>query len=94
MTLCGPEWTGLFIQYGFNHNLVAIVNTYVFSFGMVGLYAAPIMYIANWEGGLHRATWNWIIFSVFTEIVFQVGMGGISLPCAVCHLCVVACQCV
>eukprot|EP00756_Hemistasia_phaeocysticola_P064351 Hpha_TRINITY_DN7728_c0_g1::TRINITY_DN7728_c0_g1_i1::g.85386::m.85386 len=56
--------------------LWGIVNSYVFSIGMVGLYVWPLISpfspMKTWKERLHHATLNWVYLSVFTEVAFQV----------------------
>ena len=60
--------------YEHDHFLCAIVNSYAFSVGMIGLYAYPFFDTRlKLDGRIHKATMNWILWlSVFTEIVFQI----------------------
>lgn len=63
---------------GFDRALCAIINQYLFSAAMIGLYVAPLLspLAADCVGArarLERATMNWVVWlSVFTQVVFQV----------------------
>mmetsp|Transcript_2993 Transcript_2993/g.7119 ORF Transcript_2993/g.7119 Transcript_2993/m.7119 type:complete len:299 (+) Transcript_2993:70-966(+) len=69
-TLSTPVFFG-FVEAGYNHHVMAVLNSYAFSFGMIGLYVWPFC-SRKWGDALHRATTNWIELSAFTEVVFQI----------------------
>ena len=64
--------------YGMSRAQVAVANSYLFSAGMILLYALPFLQRSSkkaltMRNRVHSATMEWIVWlSVFTEIAFQI----------------------
>lgn len=60
-------------SFGFDKARIAVANSYLFSAGMILLYALPFLQQRTMRHRVHFATMEWIVWlSVFTEVAFQI----------------------